>query len=294
MYQMLHTHETSMRDLLERLDALLPQLSPQLQRAGAHVLDNPNAIAVLSMRALAGHAGVTPPTMLRLARRLGFESYEDFRAVFQRAVTGGEFFERARWLRELGERGGEGEVARRIAEAAGANVQTFYQHLDLRALVRIADKLASARTPYVVGAGALHWMAAYFQHVTRIALPRLRSPRADGNSLVEGLMAAGSRDAVLLMSVAPYASATLDVARLARERGATLFALTDSRAAPVAREASQTVLVSTESPQFFPSMVGVAAALETLIAVVVSRSDKSTLGRIAEADAFRRQSDAYL
>ena len=72
-----------MQEVLNQLSAEIAGLSPQLRLAGRYVLDHPNEVAVLSMRALAANAQVNPPTMMRLARRLGFDGYEDFRAVFQ-------------------------------------------------------------------------------------------------------------------------------------------------------------------------------------------------------------------
>src|SRR5690554_1073547 len=61
-------------------------LSPQLKLAASYVLDNPMEIAFQSIRKSASAAGVTPSTLMRLAKRLGFDSYEQFRDIFQTAV----------------------------------------------------------------------------------------------------------------------------------------------------------------------------------------------------------------
>ena len=71
----------SIETLIEReFDAL----SPELQRAARWVRSNGPVLALRSMRTAAGQAGVSPATMTRLARRLGFESFvQPFFAVLR-------------------------------------------------------------------------------------------------------------------------------------------------------------------------------------------------------------------
>src|SRR5690554_2486261 len=88
--------------LRQQLLALYEDLPAQL-RAGAHwVIEHPNEVALLSMRDQAKRAGVPPTTMTRLAKRLGFEGYDDMRALYAEQLlrsTGG-FAEKAGELRE--------------------------------------------------------------------------------------------------------------------------------------------------------------------------------------------------
>jgi DNA-binding MurR/RpiR family transcriptional regulator len=70
--------------------------------------------------------------------------------------------------------------------------------------------------------------------------------------------------------------------------------LTDSRAAPLAAKADILILQKTESPQFFPSMVAVMAAVETLISVIVSRGGDDAMRSIADYSEIRAKGDFYL
>ena len=65
--------------ILGALAATLEGAVAQVERAAAYVLDNPGEIAVNSMRTLADAAGVKPNTLVRMARAVGFDGYEDFR-----------------------------------------------------------------------------------------------------------------------------------------------------------------------------------------------------------------------
>src|SRR5512134_1765528 len=76
----------SIETLIERqFDAL----SPELQRAARWVRSNGPVLALRSMRSAASQAGVSPATMTRLARRLGFQSFDALRAPYVDRLAGG-------------------------------------------------------------------------------------------------------------------------------------------------------------------------------------------------------------
>src|SRR5271155_2919380 len=77
-------------------------LPPKLKVAARHVLDAPKDVALQSMRSVAADAKLQPAAMLRLARELGFDSYESFRALYVDWLSSREttFVARARSLRK--------------------------------------------------------------------------------------------------------------------------------------------------------------------------------------------------
>ncbi len=283
-----------MQILLEQLTSLSPTLSPKLKLVAKTILDNPNAVAITSMRTLAKQAGVTPPTMTRLVEKLGFDSYESFRAVFQQSIADPNYHQRASWLQELADREGDDGVVHQMAKSAADNVQRLFEQVDSSILSNAADVVRKAATAYIVAAGAPHWIAAYMQYVGRMAIPGLKAPRTSGISLMESLIPIKPGDVVLALSFHPYACQTSDAISYAKSRGAKIILITDSRGAPSAALAEILLLVSTDSPQYFPSMVSVVAVLETLIAVIVSRSDRTVIDKIAEFDLIRKEQGIYI
>ncbi len=285
----------TVQEVLERVGQRYPALSAQLKQAAKWILDHPNDVAVNSMRGLASIADVTPTTMSRLARHLGHANYDDFRRIFQVAVSdpAGSFAKQAVRLQQVGEGNGEDTVIADLAAAATANVENLRASLDQTALVKAADLLRQCDHSYVISAGALHWISAYFQFVARMAIPTLHLPRASGTSIVDDLLQIKQGDVALALSFAPYAKQSIESAQFARRRGATVISVTDSLASPLANLSEVLILVPTESPQFFPSMVAVCCALEILIAVVVSRSDRLVVEQIAKVDDMREREGLY-
>ncbi len=279
-----------MQKVLDALFQIAPTLSPKLKTVARLILDKPNAVATTSMRALARQAGVTPPTMIRLAQELGFESYEKFRQVFQESVNDQGFGSRASWLQQSSEAEGLPSIVHELAESGHGNIQHFYQNLDMDEVSKAADLIINAPTVYVVAAGGVHWMATYLQYVGIMAVPHLRVPRTSGVGLMEGLIPIAEGDVVLTMAYSPYAKQGIEASKFALSRGARMIYLTDSKVAPLASKADVLLLQKTASPLFYPSMVAVVSAIETLITVIVARSDEKVVKAISNHEEIRKSS----
>ena len=283
-----------MQQILESLFKLTPDLTPKLKSAARLILDNPNMVATTSMRGLAKRCGVTPPTMIRLANAVGYESYESFRQVFQDAVNDPNFELRAGWLQRTSAADGIDVIVNDIAKSGLENVTQFYQDMDLDAVCKAADIIIGGKNVHVVAAGGLHWIASYLHYVGKMALPQLRLPQTSGTGLVEGLISVTAGDVVLFMAYHPYSRHSIEAAEFALSRGARLIYLTDSKAAPLASKVEVLLIQKTGSPQFFPSMVAVMSALETLIAVIVARSGQKAIDNISDYAEIRKKARFYI
>jgi len=124
--------------------------------------------------------------------------------------------------------------------------------------------------------------------VGRMALPKLRLLGAQAGQLIDEMADIGPGDAILAIAFSPYTGETVRASCFARDRGASVIALTDSRAAPIVPGAAHVLLAPTASPQFFPSAVGAVALLEVLIACVVADGGRQVIDNIAGAGRLRR------
>jgi DNA-binding MurR/RpiR family transcriptional regulator len=282
------------QQILETLFKVTPKLTPKLRNVARVILDNPNLVATTSMRALAKRAGVTPPTMIRLANTLGFENYEGFKQVFQISVNEQNFEDRANWLQLTSATDGIASIVHEIAQTGLGNIKQFFQELDLDAISEAADIILKAPNVYVVAAGGVHWLACYMNYVGKMAVPQMRLPRTSGNGLVEGLIPVNKGDVILTLAYHPYARHGIEASEFALSRGARMIYLTDSKAAPLASKAEILIIQKTRSPQFFPSMISVMAAIETLISVIVARSGDGAIRNIADYSEIRQQGDFYI
>jgi DNA-binding MurR/RpiR family transcriptional regulator len=267
-------------------------LSPQFQAAAAFLLDNPDEVAVLSMRKLAERANVQPAAMVRLAQLLGFAGWNDLREIFVgRVRTRPEALtSRARTL----VKGGTGDtLSHAIAQAQAHNLElTMAQNAahigDVAKTLRKAPHvhIAGFRSCYPAAFGLLYGYRLFRSSVSLV--------NGEAGTLDMQLRAIEKKHATVIVSFAPYSAEAVRVAQTTIERGGKLIAITDSAVSPIALHAHHTLLFSHASPSFFPSLVAASAVAEMLVAQLLALEGKTAIDYLEQAEAALHAQGAYV
>ncbi|WP_282609516.1 MurR/RpiR family transcriptional regulator [Pelagibius sp. Alg239-R121] len=283
-----------MLNVVEKLTAVLPDLPRKLETAAKFALDNPDRMAFGSMRAVASECGVSSPTMLRLARHMGFDSYEDFKATFQTGIVDNSFSAKAGALRRDAQGHPDNALLTNLRSAALENVSDALSRNDPDTFQAMAEAIRTAGTVHLIAAGSMYGIATHMETTGGIALDGLRVSRPGTATVIESLASLSSKDAVLAIAVSPYAVAALDAVKYSRRIGAVTMAITDRRSSPFVNHVDYCLFSSTESPHYHPSIVGVAAIVEALLAMAVAGGKGREAKRIDRVERLRLQTGAYI
>lgn len=276
--------------LADRIAAAFAGLPPQLQTAARFVLENPDDVALLSMREQARRAGVPPVTMTRLARQLGFADYAAFRDLQASALrrgtapAGAGFRAKAGQLQQRQQQSGEAKLAAQIGWAMAEHIAGSHDENGIATLIAAAALIGKARRVYFLGLRSCYAVAFQAQYVYGLFRDNGLLLDGAGDTGIDPLRHAGADDVLLAISVAPYATATIERLQFASERGTAIVAITDSRVSPIAARARHSILVPTDTPSFFHAVTPAFAAAETLIALVAARAGDKALDAIANAE----------
>ncbi|MBL4918984.1 MurR/RpiR family transcriptional regulator [Szabonella alba] len=283
-----------MNDPMAHLAQALPDLPTKLAQAARFMIDNPNQVALDSMRSVSVACGVTSPTMVRLARKIGYDSYDELRADFQKQLLEQGFGPRVAALRaSLADEGG-GKAGPQIAEVAVRNLKQAQSHLDPAAVVLCAEAIIRAERTFVIGTGSMYWMAGLLKSVAGIAVPGTILTLSGDQTASELVADVGPGDVVLALSFAPYSRQTIEAVAFAKARNAPVFAVTDRRSSPLAALASTVFLAPTDSPHYYPSLVAAFYIVENLLTAIASSRGTATKDRLKAVDDARRLSGAYI
>ena len=272
--------------LTDQITEAFDTLGPQLQAAARFVLAQPNDVALLSMREQARRAGVQPHTMTRFAQRLGLEGYDHVRSLYAAAVRegslgfSGKAGTQVAKLEALGEQALAAEMIGSLHEQVGRLAEPGF----LDGLVRVAKLLASAERVYCLGLRACHPVAAQFAYVMSFIGERAVLLDAAAGIGLDPIRLAGARDVLLVVTVTPYANASVETARYASGRGVPLVAVTDSLVSPLAGLARETIVVPIESPSFMHTIVPALAVGEILAALVAGHDGERALAAIKRTE----------
>ncbi len=298
-----HLHPAERKDgrrqtpeaLLAELQASFPTLSPRHRAAARYLLDHPNEIALTSMRQIAQAAKVPPNTLVRLAQALGYNGFEELRRPFREAMRRGSesIPDRARTLQDFARAGSHGELFRELAETSVANVETIFETTSPADLRRAARMIIAARVAYVLGMGSCYASMHGFYYIGRMAIPNLIFVPQQSSLPMDDLQRIERKDVLFAATYRPYRRDTVEAARKAKERGAKLISLTDSRASPIASQADLLLLAPTSTPQFFPSILAMIALLESLLAFIVSETGREAVASIDTIHRSRTAAGVY-
>lgn len=275
-------------ELLDRLQSMRVDFTPEIRKLAVFLLENPLEIGVCSIRQLAAKADVKPNTLVRLSRALGMDSYESFRDVFkaeirQRRET---YPDRARWLQALSQRGELGALYAASADAAIDNIESLFLSTDYSDFERAAKAIVAARRCYVLGVGVNNAVAQNFAYLAGMAIDGVRALPQGGTLPIDGISRANHDDILIAMTFRPYRREIVDAVSVARAQGVRVIAISDSLACPIMAEAQQHFVVPVDTPEFFISTIALTAFFEVLIAFIIAEAGS---GVVASIEAYHNQ-----
>lgn len=281
--------------LREQMIAQYAAMSAQLQQAARYVLEHPEEVALVSMREVARHAGVQPATMTRLAKFLGLPGYDELRAQHAEVLRqGGDgFAAKVRQRVDEGSERGASDTAARMLQGVSAQLASLCEPDSLRRLEATADKLRSARKVYVLGLRSSHAIAWHFHYVMTLLGERSVHLDGPGGTGGDGLIRATSEDVLLVISIKPYASDTLELAQRAKNKGVGVVAITDSEVSPLVALSEQAIFCPTESDSFFHTLTPALAVSEVLCSLLAECDRPKTLAALQQADEHLSHLNTY-
>jgi len=282
--------------LQDHLTQMHPSLPRQLRRAATYILENPGDVATLSMRKLASQADVALPNFARLAKAAGFETYDELRDVYRKHVQSRDritYEERAKKLQFSGADKGAAAVWSSFRDAARDSIRGAFDQVDAALVSSIAREMNERRRIYLAGMQSSHSFMRYLHYIAGMASPSITLVGHEASVIADDLADLGDGDAIVCLAIRPCARTTVEIAQIARQRGALVIGITDSRASPLASLSDRLLLAPVESPMFFESYVGAVAIIEMLVGFFVIGEGPSALERIERIEADRRQLGEY-
>jgi len=235
--------------MLERIRASIPALPPAEQRVARLLLTDPRSFATLPVGELADRAHVSKPTVVRFCRSVGYDGLTDFKRKLAGNVNEGVPFVH----RAVDDDDKTGDIVVKVIDNAVAALLRYRnaaasQSVE-RAVVALAEACRAGRRIEFYGVGNSGIVAMDAQHkffrlgVTATAV-------IDGHVQVMSATMLGPGDCALIISNSGRSKDLLDVAEIARRKGATVLVVTAS-GSPLARMAQtgSHILLAADHPE---------------------------------------------
>ncbi len=252
------------------------------------LLSNYPAAGLNTVAHLASAAGVSNPTVVRFANKLGYEGYPQFQSALL-----GEVQERM-----------SSPLSMLDARKPSPEQENFYQYFlraSIHALESSMQMLPSDDFEAAVDAAAdlnlrVHCLGGRFSgFLAGLLWAHMKQLRAETRWIngaqadqVDQLVDLGKRDVLFVYDYRRYQIDTIRFARQAAKQGARIVLFTDRWVSPIAEFASVTLMAPVDTVSPYDTMVPAIAQTEALIAGLTGRLAAHSRTRIERMEDLRR------
>lgn len=265
----------------ERLRRASPGFAPAERRVVRALLAEYPLTGLEPLAVVAGRAGTSGPTVLRVVGKLGFSGYPDF----QRALRG-ELS--ARWSTPLDVMPREpasglvDTVRRAIQVSVAADLDRLAGGSDTDdAAALLAD---DRRTVWALGGRFSAVLAEYLVLHLQVLRKAVQRVPGDPGGRHTALLDVARRDVVVAFDYRRYQRDTIEFGAAAVAQGARLVLFTDHLVSPLASDADAVIMTTIDTGSPFSVMSPALAAVETVLVSVVERLGGAPQSRMERYD----------
>ena len=270
----------------ERLRLMSGDLTAAERKLMAALFANYPMAGLGSITDFAREAEVSTPSVLRLAKKLGFPGFpalqEELRSELS-AQLQNPIAKHERWAADAPDT----HILNKFATAAMENLSGSLKLMDHRAFDAVVALLADRkRQIHIAGGRITGAIAGYLATHLQMARPGVGLLPAAQSLWPQYLLDVGGQDVLVLFDIRRDDARMLDLAVSARERGAKVVLITDQWISPIARLAVHSLPLRIEAPSSWDSNIVPLFVAEALVAATVNASWRETEARIAVLEAI--------
>lgn len=236
--------------MLDRIRASIPALPPAEQRVAKLLLLDPRSFATLPVGELSERAHVSKPTVVRFCRSVGYDGLADFKRKLAGTVNEGVPFVH----RAVDEDDKSGDIVVKVIDNAVSALLKYRNdaasHAFERAIVALTEAGRNGRRIEFYGVGNSGIVALDAQHKF-FRLGVHAAAVSDGHVQVMSATMLQPGDCAVLISNSGMSRDLLDVAEIARRKGATTIVITASGSplAAAGQGGANQVLLAVDHPE---------------------------------------------
>jgi DNA-binding MurR/RpiR family transcriptional regulator len=264
----------------------MPNLTLSERHLASVIMQDYPIAGLQSITELAQASQVSTPTVVRMARKLGFDGFSALQEALRNEISA-QIKKPMSKLDEIAAEDAQAHKLYRFASAVFRNLHGTLDRIDQAEFDTVAGILADpARTIFIEGGRITRSNADYlFNHMQIIRSGVTALGRSPG-VWPQYLLDMGSSSVLVLFDIRRYESDLLKLAKLAKERGCTIVLFTDQWGSPIGQLADHVFHGMVEAPSSWDSTVALMLLIEALIADVQTRLAENSRARIEELESM--------
>lgn len=264
----------------ERMRAGFQELTRAERQLANAMLASYPMLGLESINAVAQASGVSAPTVVRMAKKLGFGGFPELQAALRaelEATISNPIAKHDRWAADAPDT----HMLNRFADAVMENMRHTLRQIDTRTFDAVVDLLADPkRSIHVVGGRITRSLADYFFTHMQVIRGGITLVASNANTWPHYVLNMRRGDVLVAFDVRRYEHDILRLAEMARARDVVIVLFTDQWGSPAAKHAAHRFHARIEAPSAWDSSVATLFIAEALIAAVQNETWEETRDRM--------------
>lgn len=271
------------KNILHIIEKGMPGFSKGQKRIAAYILENYDKAAFMTASKLGKLVNVSESTVVRFASELGYDGYPGMQRALQEMIR--SRLTSTQRIQFSGPRFSGQDLLGTVLQSDIERLREMVNRADRAQFAAATEQILAAKHIYIVGARSSAFVAGYLNFYLHLFFENVTLVQAHAaGEIFEQMFRIGPDDAVIAISFPRYSTVTLSSVKFARDRGATVIAVTDSEMAPIYQMAQAALLAPCEMISFVDSMVAPLSILNALVLALAQRMEKDVSATFEELE----------
>ncbi len=256
-------------DLINIIQSHFAKLSKGQKIIAQYILTDYDKVAFMTAAKLGDTVGVSESTVVRFANAIGFDGYPKLQKSLQEMIkTKLTTVQRVEMSKEYSN---DFITLKKVLRADIENIKGTLDDIDPDAFESAINKIVSARKIYIVGLRSSATLSEYLAFYLNFILDNVVLVNYGISDVFEQLLKVTEEDLVIGISFPRYSKRTYELLKYAKEQGADIISITDSKLAPISELSSNILIARSNMASFVDSLVAPFSVANALIVSVGMR-----------------------
>lgn len=239
-----------------------------------YIMNSYDKAAFMTASKLGKTVNVSESTVVRFAVELGYDGYPSMQKALQEMIR--NKLTSVQRIEVANDRFGNQEILSMVLQSDIEKIRTTLDEVDKTAFQGAVDSILAAKNIYILGVRSSAAIATFLSFYFNLMFDNVKHIHTSSNAeMFEQMIRIDKDDVVIGISFPRYSSRTVKAMKFAYDRGATVIALTDSLAAPIARNATHTLIAMSDMVSLVDSLVAPLSVVNALIVACSYRKEET-------------------
>ncbi len=279
------------QDILTVIQENMGSFSKGQKRIASFILESYDKAAFMTASKLGQTTNVSESTVVRFAAELGYDGYPSMQKSLQKMIR--SRLTSVQRIEIANDTIGE-DVVSSVLRSDISMIRSTLEELDRNRFNSAVDAILKARKIYIMGVRSSSAISRFMAFHFNLIFDNVCEISANTVSEVfEQILRVGPEDVVIGVCFPRYSSRTVKAMHYARDRGATVLAITDSEASPIAAQAHITLTAKSGMASFVDSLVAPLSLVSSLIVAVSQKRSQDVANTFQQLEQIWDEYDVY-